>query len=188
MNNSGKVIYGEKIQDKADRGLYKIQITNAAAWQLRKISSNSTDETKLGLADAEFTLVKDGTTIYAKSYEGGFVTFYIDEYFTTEAKYLIDGTYTVTEVKAPTGYALNSTGWTVVVENGVVNEMTAGSAPVTSYTENGVTTFDMTNTPIYNLPNSGGSGIYWFSICGMLLMMAAAWIIYKNKCREVLVK
>ena len=66
--------------------------------------------------------------------------------------------------------------------------MTAGSAPVTSYTENGVTTFDMTNTPIYNLPNSGGSGIYWFSICGMLLMMAAAWIIYKNKCREVLVK
>lgn len=183
-----KVIYGEKIQDKADRGLYKIQITNAAAWQLRKISSNSTDETKLGLADAEFTLVKDGTTIYAKSYEGGFVKFYIDEYFTTEAKYLIDGTYTVTEVKAPTGYALNSTGWTVVVENGVVNEMTAGSAPVTSYTENGVTTFDMTNTPIYNLPNSGGSGIYWFSICGMLLMMAAAWIIYKNKCREVLVK
>ena len=57
-----------------------------------------------------------------------------------------------------------------------------------SSTENGVTTFDMTNTPIYNLPNSGGSGIYWFSICGMLLMMAAAWIIYKNKCREVLVK
>lgn len=183
-----KVIYGEKIQDNADQGLYKIQITNAAAWQLRKISSNSTDETKLGLADAEFTLVKDGTTIYAKSYEGGFVKFYIDEYFTTEAKYLIDGIYTVTEVKAPTGYALNSTGWTVVVENGVVNKMTAGSALVKSYTENGVTTFDMTNTPIYNLPNSGGSGIYWFSICGMLLMMAAAWIIYKNKCREVLVK
>ena len=44
------------------------------------------------------------------------------------------------------------------------------------------------NAVIYNLPNSGGSGIYWFSICGMLLMMAAAWIIYKNKCREVLVK
>lgn len=187
-NTKYKVIYGEKIQDKADRGLYKIQITNAAAWQLRKISSNSTDETKLGLADAEFTLVKDDTTIYAKSYEDGFVKFYEYKDFTTEVKYLKDGRYTVTEVKAPTGYALNSTGWTVVVENGVVNKMTAGSAPVTSYTKNGVTTFDMTNTPIYSLPNSGGSGIYWFSICGMLLMMAAAWIIYKNKCREVLVK
>ena len=183
-----KVIYGEKIQDNADQGLYKIQITNAAAWQLRKISSNSAGNTKLGLQDAEFTLVNGDTTIYAKSYEDGFVKFYTDKNFTTEVKYLKDGTYTVTEVKAPTGYALNSTGWTVDVENGVVNEMTAGSAPVTSYTENGVTTFDMTNTPIYNLPNSGGSGIYWFSICGMLLMMAAAWIIYKNKCREVLVK
>lgn len=187
-NTVFKVIYGEKTWDTTDPGLSKVQITNAAAWQLRKISSNSTDETKLGLADAEFTLVKGDTTIYAKSYEDGFVKFYEYKDFTTEVKYLKDGRYTVTEVKAPTGYALNSTGWTVVVENGVVNKMTAGSAPVTSYTENGVTTFDMTNTPIYNLPNSGGSGIYWFSICGMLLMMAAAWIIYKNKCREVLVK
>ncbi|MDY5988902.1 MAG: SpaA isopeptide-forming pilin-related protein [Coprococcus catus] len=187
-NTVFKVIYGEKTRDTTDQGLSKVQITNAAAWQLRKISSNSTDETKLGLADAEFTLVKGDTTIYAKSYEDGFVKFYKYKNFTTEVKYLKDGIYTVTEVKAPTGYALNSTGWTVVVENGVVNGMTAGSASVTSYTENGVTTFDMTNTPIYNLPNSGGSGIYWFSICGMLLMMAAAWIIYKNKCREVLVK
>ena len=187
-NTVFKVIYGEKTWDTTDPGLSKVQITNAAAWQLRKISSNSTDETKLGLADAEFTLVKDDTTIYAKSYEDGFVKFYEYKDFTTEVKYLKDGRYTVTEVKAPTGYALNSTGWTVVVKNGVVNEMTAGSASVTSYTENGVTTFDMTNTPIYSLPNSGGSGIYWFSICGMLLMMAAAWIIYKNKCREVLVK
>ena len=168
--------------------MYKIQITNAAAWQLRKISSNSTDETKLGLADAEFTLVKDGTTIYAKSYEGGFVKFYIDEYFTTEEKYLIDGTYTVTEVKAPSGYAVNSTGWTITVANGTVTAVKEGNISINGYMQNEVLTFDMTNTPIYSLPNSGGSGIYWFSICGMLLMMTAAWIIYKNKCREVLVK
>ena len=187
-NTKYKVIYGKRTQDSTDSGLYTIQITNAAAWQLRKISSNSADNTKLGLQDAEFTLVNGGLSIYAKSGEHGFIKFYTDQNFTTEVKYLKDGIYTVTEVKAPTGYALNSTGWTVVVKNGVVNEMTAGSATVKSYTENGVTTFDMTNTPIYSLPNSGGSGIYWFSICGMLLMMAAAWIIYKNKCREVLVK
>ena len=54
--------------------------------------------------------------------------------------------------------------------------------------ENGEYHILIENAVIYNLPNSGGSGIYWFSICGMLLMMAAAWIIYKNKCREVLVK
>ena len=44
------------------------------------------------------------------------------------------------------------------------------------------------NEVIYELPSTGGSGIYWYSICGMLLMMAADRTIYKNKCREVLVK
>lgn len=183
-----KVIYGEKIQDNADQGLYKIQITNAAAWQLRKISSNSAGNTKLGLQDAEFTLVNGDTTIYAKSYEDGFVKFYTDKNFTTEVKYLIDGTYTVTEVKAPSGYAVNSTGWKITVANGTVAAVKEGNTSINGYMQNEVLTFDMTNTPIYSLPNSGGSGIYWFSICGMLLMMAAAWIIYKNKCREVLVK
>lgn len=182
-----KVIYGEK-QDNADQGLYKIQITNAAAWQLRKISSNSAGNTKLGLQDAEFTLVNGDTTIYAKSYEDGFVKFYTDKNFTTEVKYLIDGTYTVTEVKAPSGYAVNSTGWKITVANGTVAAVKEGNTSINGYMQNEVLTFDMTNTPIYSLPNSGGSGIYWFSICGMLLMMAAAWIIYKNKCREVLVK
>lgn len=183
-----KVIYGEKIQDNADQGLYKIQITNAAAWQLRKISSNSAGNTKLGLQDAEFTLVNGDTTIYAKSYEDGFVKFYTDKNFTTEVKYLIDGTYTVTEVKAPSGYAVNSTGWKITVANGTVAAVKEGNTSINGYMQNEVLTFDMTNTPIYSLPNSGGSGIYWFSICGMLLMMAAAWIIYKNKCRAVLVK
>ena len=183
-----KVIYGEKIQDNADQGLYKIQITNAAAWQLRKISSNSAGNTKLGLQDAEFTIVNDGLPIYAKSGEHGFIKFYTDQDFTTEVKYLKDGTYTVTEVKAPSGYAVNSTGWTITVANGTVTAVKEGNISINGYMQNEVLTFDMTNTPIYSLPNSGGSGIYWFSICGMLLMMAAAWIIYKNKCREVLVK
>ena len=44
------------------------------------------------------------------------------------------------------------------------------------------------NIKLYSLPSTGGSGIYWYMIGGMVLMSAAAWILYKNKCREVLGK
>lgn len=37
------------------------------------------------------------------------------------------------------------------------------------------------NTELYELPNSGGIGIYWYSIGGTMLMLAAALILYKSK-------
>lgn len=36
-------------------------------------------------------------------------------------------------------------------------------------------------TEIYELPSTGGTGIYWYTIGGMLLMMSASLILYKNK-------
>lgn len=98
------------------------------------------------------------------------------------------GTYTLTEIKAPTGYVILPSGITITVD---INNVTVSGAEdkVTCVKDrDGVYVITVKNEVVYNLPNSGGSGIYWFSICGMLLMMAAAWIIYKNKCREVLVK
>ena len=44
------------------------------------------------------------------------------------------------------------------------------------------------NQKVYSLPEAGGSGIYWYTIGGMLLMVTSAWILYKNKCKEVLGK
>ena len=41
------------------------------------------------------------------------------------------------------------------------------------------------NEKLYALPEAGGRGIYWYSIGGVLLMFAAALILYKSKCREV---
>ncbi|MCI8648377.1 MAG: fibro-slime domain-containing protein [Firmicutes bacterium] len=44
-----------------------------------------------------------------------------------------------------------------------------------------------TNTfTYYKLPSTGGMGIYWYIISGILLMAGAALIVYKNRCREVL--
>ena len=44
------------------------------------------------------------------------------------------------------------------------------------------------NDLLYELPHTGGTGIYLYMIGGMLLMFAAVWILYKNKCKEVLEK
>ena len=44
------------------------------------------------------------------------------------------------------------------------------------------------NQVVYELPSTGGSGIYRYTIGGALLMMAAALILYKNKFKEVLNK
>ena len=48
--------------------------------------------------------------------------------------------------------------------------------------------FFIENIKLYSLPSTGGSGIYWYMISGMVLMSTAAWILYKNKCKEVLGK
>ena len=42
------------------------------------------------------------------------------------------------------------------------------------------------NSEFYELPSTGGTGIYWYTIGGMLLMMGASLILYKNRCKEVL--
>lgn len=93
----------------------------------------------------------------------------------------------MTETKASNGYSLlNGEYHNTVAQSGIT---VSGNDKVSVTTEtDGSYTVIVKNDMLYSLPESGGSGIYWFSICGMLLMMAAAWIIYKNKCREVLVK
>ena len=44
------------------------------------------------------------------------------------------------------------------------------------------------NTPEYELPSTGGNGISMYTVSGIILMIATALILYKNKCREVLNK
>ena len=55
-------------------------------------------------------------------------------------------------------------------------------------TTNGKNVLTIQNQILYSLPSTGGSGIYWYMIGGMVLMSTAAWILYKNKCKEVLGK
>ena len=162
-------------------------------WQIIKVSASSHD---VKLAGAIFELQSTTDTnvkYYGKSENGGIVKWY-QNYQDNDVSgeitgKLPTGTYTLKETKAPTGYVLSSDTYTLqITKTGALKTVQLNGENVTPTLKDGKYQILIENAVIYNLPNSGGSGIYWFSICGMLLMMAAAWLIYKNKCREVLVK
>lgn len=161
-------------------------ITNTLKWSAVKTSA---DDTNVGLSGAEFEL-KDvnGTTLYATgtSGEGGAITWTPETVNgNTVNLYALNGEFKIYETKAPSGYMKNDSGWTVNFANGLLTKLNNDSAPGTA--ENGVV-ITLTNQKVYTLPSTGGSGIYWYMIGGMVLMSTAAWILYKNKCREVLGK
>lgn len=190
-NENGNITYKGKQYSLVDDGAnatvgnqsYKVSytrkgdtlvITNTKNSQTMKIVKQS--NSGINLKGAEFTLTDaGGKQITCQiSDEKGIV-------FDGEIDY---GTYTLTEIKAPSGYTVLADSIIITVDG---KGITVSENDKVKVAEDGITII-VKNDMLYSLPSTGGSGIYWFSICGMLLMMAAAWLIYKNKCREVLVK
>lgn len=100
-------------------------------------------------------------------------------------KKTLNGSYLITEEKAPGGYSRNETGWTVEFVNGIVYVEKPTDIQESGDIETGIV-FYIGNTALYALPDAGGSGIYWYMFSGILLMAGAALITYKKRCREVL--
>lgn len=100
--------------------------------------------------------------------------------------------YMLEEIEAPAAHVLLGEPIYFKVENGVVklcNEAgnTSGGTNEMWSLNNGVLTIK--NNILYSLPSAGGSGIYWYTLSGALLMMGAALIVYKQqRKREVLLK
>ena len=147
----------------------------------------------LPLGGAKFTLTKGGSDpVYTgtSAETTGLIT-WEDPTGTVNLATIANGTYTLTEKEAPSGYQLGE-NWTITIENGVpisISKTDSDGSTDNSEKgvyENGILTFYYDNTALYELPSAGGTGIYRYTIGGILLMMAGALVLYKRKRRGVL--
>ena len=157
-------------------------------WRIIKRSSSSESQF---LEGAEFKLTsKDAgkNSYYGKSIKDGRVIWYSDEELQVvipEDK-IVAGTYILEETKAPIGYMLSSETWTLTVgQNGSFIEIQGVDNNDKINDGNKVICY-FENTVLYELPSAGGSGIFGYMVGGVLLMIAASLLLYKNKSREVL--
>lgn len=173
------VSYGAPIPDTSDMSLSTVTITNQAQWQLIKYSSSDEEKSK-GLEGAEFKLEHEDETVYTGvSDTDGIVKWKKGNQDFTDV--FPDGSYTLTETVAPTGYMLGDPV-SFEMKDGVPKEMNGESADI----KDGILTFYYANEILYTLPSTGGPGIHWYILGGMLLMMAAVLMVYKQKRGEVL--
>ena len=99
------------------------------------------------------------------------------------------------ETKAPNAYQLSDEEWTITItEKGNVSVKDKSGATISEIVnlpeieglDKNSVYFYFDNTILYELPSTGGSGIFLYMVGGVLLMMAASPLLYKNKSREVL--
>lgn len=167
-------------------------ITNTLKWSAMKVSQewdedDTTTLSGVGLEGAKFEL-KNGNTVIATGTSGatGEIawTAQTDSNGKTYDLFALDGDYTIHETKAPEGYVKHE-DWKVTFNKGLLTKVDGDSKNITVSREKGVV-ITLGNKKVYSLPSTGGPGIFLYMIGGMLLMGAAAWILYKNKRREVL--
>lgn len=188
VNPSNK--YNVTCVTSEDGKLTTITNTAKAKWEIVKVSSNSND---VKLEGAAFTLTdtKNPATTYTGTSESGGVVIWKDA-DNNDVSMIPEGTYTLKETKAPGNYALSEETWTIIVgKDGSLTVTNASGNPVECATteetgangnKTGVVIYSyyFKNTPMYELPSTGGIGTYWYTIGGML-MMAAALVLYRKK-------
>ena len=141
---------------------------------------------------AEFKLTNNGTK---KEYNAT-----SDKYGRLTFKGLDEGTYTLVETKAPTGYTLDTTPHTVVISaeyntNGTLQSytITIDGTATSTYTatyegEDQIKTIDkvtnrtdIKNSKLATLPSTGGIGTTIFTLGGIVIMVAAAALFFANR-------
>lgn len=193
--------------DTDDKTIATDTITNTLNWSLKKTNSPEEGENAAFLEGAEFKLEKmeegGSRTLIATGTSGadGMVT-WIPQKINPDSKETYDlqnlnGTYVLTETKAPSGYQLlKSASWTLTFDsNGMLTSATGSEDKFDTYISkangnaaDGIVV-TLKNDLLYELPETGGSGTYWYTFSGALLMMGAALIVYREKRkREVLLR
>ena len=178
--------YEASVTDSSDGLTTTITNTEVTAdLDIKKITKGSGNE----IDGAEFTLYKKDGATYTKV-----TAFTVNKSTSTpELPKLAPGAYYLEETKAPVGCSLlgekiyfRQSQGTITLTDKDGNILTSTPTMWNLSKKDNTFTLTIKNDVVYNLPSTGGSGIYWYMIGGILLMFAAAWILYKNKCREVL--
>ena len=185
----------------------EIQITNTYSEQTADLDLIKTSEARTKFDGAEFKLYKKNdegayelqkfeyTDKSGKNQTRETIQVINTEGSEAELKNLQSGQYYLEEVKAPEACML--------LADKIYFKQEKGNITLTDKEENALpcepTMWTLSNTDrkytltvkneiLYSLPSAGGTGIYLYMIGGILLMFAAVWILYKNKCKEVLEK
>lgn len=131
--------------------------------------------------DSEDATALEGATFELYDAQGNKVTFYTEDLTATQTEITTDedgiagfygianGTYYLVETKAPTGYELIGKKVEIVVEDG-------------DYTSDIDKTIEnVKSSTIINLPQTGGIGVEIVVIAGVLMMIAAAFVIRRKR-------
>jgi len=173
INLTGNDVISKSITYKNIRNVYE--------WQICKVDS----VTRNSLSGASFELT--GTNhYYGFSDSDGIVKWYTNKEKTDDSMVNVipDGEYTLKETVAPSMYRLSTEEWSVSVNNteGVTIKDSMGNVITLASSEKySIATYEFENEVAYTLPETGGSGVYVYTIGGILLMIAGALLLYKNK-------
>ena len=168
-------------------------------WGIKKVSASNNNYM---ISGAVFKLAPTASgsslpTYYGKSQDGGTVKWYSDSDCTTEITETIrKGSYTLSEITAPTGYVRSTETWSIeIASKGALKSIQSGGQEIAenkikkeTVDEKEVVYYLYENEVVYDLPSTGHTGIFNILMSGILLMFAGILIIYKMKGKEVLKK
>ena len=182
-NDSYKVTYKTETKD----GKVTYTVTNTKSSQKIKVlkKQSGSGASNVYLKDAEFSL-KDSTGNIVKVGVNTTGTYISDDNGLVLEGDISYGTYILTEIKAPKGFVLLENPIQITVDENGITVKEDKNVSYSKSESDSIYVITVTNDMVYDLPSAGGIGIFWYTIGGMLLMMAAALILYKRKCREVL--
>ena len=194
---NGKITFGTNTDNKNVINDYqyigngvkgKVEFTNDPVITNWKIVKVRKDDNKTIISGAKFALKQNGKVKYTgESDENGYI---IWSKGSKNNAMLASGEYILEETEAAEGYAKGDTTWTLKVTDGGNLEYIkdADGKVISPSVVEEVNLYKFTNDVPYELPETGGIGIYWYTVGGMLLMVMAAIVVYRKRYNEYMNK